>query len=170
MVANGEPGKASSPSSFASQIPLPPSPPHHSTIPPTPPTPPAKKKLNPFSREIPPAKPVPSELPPPMPLPSPARSASFAQHQSAHFAEMETVDEENPIPRLMTVINSFIPSLEDELPIQIGDTLRLIEEYQDGWALVQRIGRIDAPKGVVPRSCMTDRERVMPSFTPNRRL
>jgi hypothetical protein len=170
-MAHGE-RKFGSPSSspFASQIPLPPSPPHHSTLPPTPPTPPAHKKLNPFSREIPPAKPAPTELPPSMPLPSPARSASFAQHQSAHFAEMETVDEENSMPRLMNVVSSFTPSLEDELPIQIGDTVRLIEEYQDGWALVQRIGRIDAPKGVVPRTCITDRERIIPAFSPGRRL
>ncbi|KAK7019508.1 hypothetical protein R3P38DRAFT_2973894 [Favolaschia claudopus] len=162
--------KFGSPSSspFGTSIPLPPSPPHESTLPPTPPTPPAKKKLNPFSREFPPAKTAPSELPPP--IPSPARSASFAQHQSAHMSTMEKVDEETAMPRLMNVINSFIPTMEDELPIQIGDTLRLLEEYQDGWALVQRVGRIDAPSGVVPRTCITDRERVIPAYKPGRRL
>jgi hypothetical protein len=81
---------------------------------------------------------------------------------------MDTVTEE--MPRLMNVVNSFTPTLDDELPIQIGDTVRLIEEYQDGWALVQRIGRTDAPTGVVPRTCITDRERTLPSLTPNRRL
>ncbi|KAJ7264887.1 hypothetical protein B0H12DRAFT_1011510 [Mycena haematopus] len=70
----------------------------------------------------------------------------------------------------MDVVNAFTPTLEDELPIQPGDTVRLIEEYQDGWALVQRIGRIDAPKGVVPRTCITDRERIISSFNPGRRL
>ncbi|KAJ6526272.1 hypothetical protein DFH09DRAFT_170643 [Mycena vulgaris] len=165
MVTNGGPDRAAS---FASQIPLPPSPPHQSTLPPTPPTPPAKKK-NPFSREIPPAKPAPTDLPPQMPLPSPARSASFANHQTASLAQMETVDEE-AMPRLMTVVNSFTPTLEDELSIQIGEAVRVLEEYQDGWALVQRIGRIDAPKGVVPRSCITERERVIPTYTPGRRL
>ncbi|KAJ7154207.1 hypothetical protein C8R46DRAFT_447012 [Mycena filopes] len=167
MVANG--GKTNS---VASQIPLPPSPPHHSEIPPTPPTPPAKKSVkapNPFSREIPPAKPVPSELPPSMPLPSPARSASFAAHQSASFSQMDKVDEEN-MPRLMNVVETFTPSMEDELLIQIGETVRVLEEYQDGWALVQRIGRFDAPKGVVPRSCIAERERVIPVYTPGRRL
>ncbi|KAJ7436216.1 hypothetical protein FB451DRAFT_1417579 [Mycena latifolia] len=154
--------------SFASQIPLPPSPPHQSTLPPTPPTPPAKKKLNPFSREIPPVKPVPTELPPPMPIPSPARSASFANHQSASLTQME--NDEQLMPRLMTVVDSFTPTLDDELSIQIGEAVRILEEYQDGWALVQRIGRIDAPKGVVPRSCITERDRVIPTYTPGRRL
>ncbi|KAJ6531106.1 hypothetical protein B0H19DRAFT_967166 [Mycena capillaripes] len=70
----------------------------------------------------------------------------------------------------MNVINPFTPTLEDELPIQIGETVRILEEYQDGWALVQRLGRIDAPRGVVPRSCITDRERVMPAYNPGRRL
>ncbi|KAJ7766644.1 hypothetical protein B0H16DRAFT_1412512 [Mycena metata] len=162
MVAN-----VSKTASIASQIPLPPSPPHHSEIPPTPPTPPAKKALNPFSREIPSLKPMPSDLPPP--LPSPARSASFAVHQSASFSQMDKVDEES-MPRLMNVTNSFIPSMDDELLIQIGETVRVLEEYQDGWALVQRIGRIDAPKGVVPRSCITERERVVPVYNPGRRL
>jgi hypothetical protein len=78
---------------------------------------------------------------------------------------MQTVDEEHGVPRFMNVIGSFTPTMEDELPIQIGETVRILEEYQDGWALVQRIGRIDAPKGVVPRSCIADRERI-----PGRRL
>ncbi|KAJ6501922.1 hypothetical protein C8R45DRAFT_604958 [Mycena sanguinolenta] len=169
MVSNRQSGKTGSPSSspFASQIPLPPSPPHQSTLPPTPPTPPASKKLNPIS---PPAIPLPMELPPQAPLPSPARSASFAQHQSAHFAELEPINEANTMPRLMTVVNSFIPTLEDELSIQIGDTVRLIEEFHDGWALVQCIGVMDAPKGVVPRTCITDRERSSPTFNLGRRL
>ncbi|KAJ7137910.1 hypothetical protein C8R44DRAFT_728101 [Mycena epipterygia] len=167
MIANGGPDRVAS---YASQVPLPPSPPSQSTLPPTPPTPPAKKKINPFSREIPPAKPVPMDLPPQMPLPSPARSASFANHQSASLADMERVDEEQAMPRLMTVVNPFSPTLDDELPIQVGETVRILEEYQDGWALVQRIGRIDAPKGVVPRTCITDRERIIPTYTPGRRL
>jgi len=99
-----------------------------------------------------------------------ARSASFAQHQSVHFAELEPINEANAMPRLMTVVNSFIPTLEDELSIQIGDTVRLIEEFHDGWALVQRIGLMDAPKGVVPRTCITDRERSSPTFNLGRRL
>ncbi|KAJ7772945.1 hypothetical protein DFH07DRAFT_1057299 [Mycena maculata] len=157
--------------SSPSGVPLPPSPPHLSTLPPTPPTPPANKKLNPFSREIPAAKPEPTDFPPQMPLPSPARSASFATHQAASLAEMD--EEAMPPPRLMTVTTPFAPgpeSPEDELPISHGETVRILEEYQDGWALVQRVGRIDAPKGVVPRSCLTDRERIIPIYTPGRRL
>lgn len=152
------------PAIVVSQVPLPPSPPHQATLPPTPPTPPAKKKKNPFSREvIPPAKPAPRGLPPlPLPLPSPARSASFAVHQSAFF--LPTEQHEEQMPRLMNVISTFEPSLDDELPVQIGETVHVLDEYQDGWALVQRVGRMDAPKGVVPRDCLAERERIIPTL------
>ncbi|KAJ7633076.1 hypothetical protein FB45DRAFT_914317 [Roridomyces roridus] len=152
---------------LASQVPLPPSPPHKPTLPPTPPTPPAFKKtskLNPFSRDIPSAKPMPTELPPSLPLPSPARSASFAAHQDGILAQLEGPEEDMPAPaRLMVVSSPFTPSLDDELPITVGETLRVLEEFQDGWALCQRIGRIDAPKGVVPRTCLTEREKIIPA-------
>jgi len=146
------------------QVPLPPSPPHQAaTLPPTPPTPPIKKK-NPFSREgLPPAKPAPMGLPP-LPLPSPARSASFAVHQSASFSPTEQHEEEvHKMPRLMNVISTFAPTLDDELSVQIGETVHVLDEYQDGWALVQRIGH-DAPRGVVPRSCLAERERLIPTY------
>ncbi|KAJ6622902.1 hypothetical protein B0H10DRAFT_1787288 [Mycena sp. CBHHK59/15] len=70
----------------------------------------------------------------------------------------------------MTVVNAFTPTLDDELLIKVGETVRILEEYQDGWAFVQRVGRIDAPRGVVPRTCITERERVIPVHSPSRRL
>jgi len=63
----------------------------------------------------------------------------------------------------MTVAHPFEPSMDDELSIGLGETVRLLEEYEDEWCLVQRVGRIDAMKGVVPRFCLMERAEVIPS-------
>ncbi|KAF9069161.1 hypothetical protein BDP27DRAFT_1421348 [Rhodocollybia butyracea] len=113
----------------------------------------------------------------PEPLQSPARSASFANKQHRHSRSRsvsskhisgEISTKVTPSQarhsrsasdkiRLMSVINTFHPSLDDELPIKIGDSVLLIEEYHDGWCLVQHVGKIESPRGVVPRFCLVDR-------------
>jgi hypothetical protein len=119
----------------------------------------------------------------PGPLPSPARSASFdpkhrhsrSRSVSSRHVSGELVAKITPsqarhsrsgstseVVRLMTVINTFHPSLDDELHIQLGDCVRLIEEYHDGWATVQHVGRADSPRGVVPRFCLVDRTSAPP--------
>ncbi|KAJ4486277.1 hypothetical protein J3R30DRAFT_3697776 [Lentinula aciculospora] len=113
------------------------------------------------------------------PLPSPLRTTSFA-HQHKHSRSRsvsskhlsgEMVTKITPAQarrsrggsisekiRLMYVINTFHPSLDDELPIRIGDCVRLIEEYHDGWCLVQHASNAESPRGVVPRFCLVDRQ------------
>ena len=61
----------------------------------------------------------------------------------------------------MHVSTSFQPTREDELGVRAGETLRLLKEFEDEWCLVQRVGRPDAEKGVVPRFCLVDRPRVV---------
>lgn len=119
-----------------SRVPLPPTPPESAKrIPPTPPTPPATNK----SRALLPGPPL-------EPLPSPLRSTSFASQ----------MDKPNQIAgKEMTVANLFTPSMDDELAIAIGETVRLVEEYQDGWCLIQRLGE-DSQRGVVPHFCLMD--------------
>ncbi|KAF9556012.1 hypothetical protein CPC08DRAFT_599136, partial [Agrocybe pediades] len=53
----------------------------------------------------------------------------------------------------------YIPTLSDELRVQVGDTVRVLQEYQDGWCFAQYVGKADAPKGVVPLVCLEDRRR-----------
>jgi len=66
------------------------------------------------------------------------------------------------LPRLMNVVALFTPNLPDELHVKIGDTVRIIEEYQDGWCFAQFLGKRDAPKGVVPLTCLQERKRLVP--------
>ncbi|OAA67808.1 SH3 domain protein [Niveomyces insectorum RCEF 264] len=49
----------------------------------------------------------------------------------------------------------FKPSLEDELELRAGQLIRLLHEYDDGWALCIRLDR--SQQGVVPRTCLSTR-------------
>jgi hypothetical protein len=109
-------------------------------------------------------------LPPP-PLPSPARSESFNIPVILGTAPMsptsptEINPEAHDLPRMMTVVHTFEPTLTDELNIKVGDTVRMLEEYKDQWCLAQHIGSPDAPRGVVPRFCLQERKRIIPGLS-----
>ncbi|KAI0469580.1 hypothetical protein F4859DRAFT_516074 [Xylaria cf. heliscus] len=49
----------------------------------------------------------------------------------------------------------FKPSMEDELELQAGHLVRILHEYDDGWALCIRLDR--SKQGVVPRTCLSTR-------------
>lgn len=49
----------------------------------------------------------------------------------------------------------FKPTLEDEMELTAGDLVRLLHEYDDGWALCIRLDR--SQQGVVPRTCLSTR-------------
>jgi len=47
--------------------------------------------------------------------------------------------------------------MQDELPLTVGERLRVIEVFEDGWAMVERAGmsRGGMPeRGVVPVECL----------------
>ena len=115
----------------------------------------------------------------PMPVISPARSASFAPKDSplpspqtpphtppTNFtsgsaggqigsSHVEHDEEAALAPcRLMTVVARYTPNLPDELHVKLGDVVRVITEYKDGWCFAQLLGTIDAPKGVIPLVCL----------------
>ena len=96
----------------------------------------------------------------PSPVPSPRRTSSFMKE-----APTETNMKSKPslkgqkIPRKMLVEHTFIPSLADELSIKVGEVLTMLEEYEDEWCLVERIGSRSSERGVVPRFCLKERPR-----------
>lgn len=69
----------------------------------------------------------------------------------------------------MVVTCTFVPSLADELAIKVGETLRLVEEYEDEWCLVQRVGKPDAEKGVIPRFCLQERPEIVASLPKHKK-
>ncbi|KAH0583514.1 hypothetical protein H2248_009141 [Termitomyces sp. 'cryptogamus'] len=96
------------------------------------------------------------------------RSESFTPQDPFYPSSPDSDQPTQKLPRLMTVSASFTPTLDDELAIKLGDIVRMLEEYKDGWCFVQRVGRIDAPKGAVPRFCLQERRGVVP-IVPSRK-
>ncbi|KAF2445497.1 hypothetical protein P171DRAFT_266326 [Karstenula rhodostoma CBS 690.94] len=47
----------------------------------------------------------------------------------------------------------FVPSMGDELELRAGQLVRMLHEYDDGWALCVRLDR--SQQGVVPRTCLS---------------
>ena len=54
-------------------------------------------------------------------------------------------------PYSTTVVCTFIPSLPDELTISIGETLRVLTGYEDGWSLCMNSR---GKQGMVPNECL----------------
>ena len=57
----------------------------------------------------------------------------------------------------------FNHSMEDELTLRVGQLVRLVHEFDDGWALCVRLDR--SQQGVAPRSCLSSRP-VQPRSRP----
>lgn len=100
----------------------------------------------------------------PSPVPSPRRASSFGVNapmgndQQANLRSKPSVKGQK-LPRGMLVEHTFVPSLADELAIKVGETLRMLEEYEDEWCLVERLGSRSNERGVVPRFCLKERPR-----------
>jgi len=106
---------------------------------------------------------APKDLVLPSPPPTPA-SITFGLGSDGSQIGSSRVqhDQDVELPRLMNVVALFTPNLSDELYVRVGDTVRIIEEYKDGWCFAQFLGKDDAPKGVVPLACLRDSERLTP--------
>ncbi|KAG9020958.1 hypothetical protein FS842_006921, partial [Serendipita sp. 407] len=52
----------------------------------------------------------------------------------------------------LTVKRTFIPSLSDELSIQPGELVRVLVDYDDGWALCEKTATSE--RGVIPQVCL----------------
>jgi hypothetical protein len=59
----------------------------------------------------------------------------------------------------------FKPSMSDELELRAGQLVRMLHEYDDGWALCVRMDR--SQQGVVPRTCLS-KHPVKPRAGPPR--
>lgn len=74
--------------------------------------------------------------------PSPAPSTSDLDSAGSQIGSSRVEhDTEMKLPRLMSIVTLFTPNLPDELHVKIGDTIRIIEEYKDGWRFIQFSGR-----------------------------
>ena len=98
---------------------------------------------------------LPSPPSPPSPHTPPANFTSGSAGGQIGSSHVEHDEDVGPAPsRLMTVVARYAPKLPDELHVKLGDVVRVIAEYKDGWCFAQLLGTIDAPKGVVPLVCL----------------
>jgi hypothetical protein len=65
-------------------------------------------------------------------------------------------------PRHMNVVNDFFPTLPDELAVNVGEGVQLLDEYTDGWCMIRRVGSVQTETGVIPRCCLQDPPDVIP--------
>lgn len=118
------------------------------------------------------------------PLKTPTSSASSKKPPSHTRSSSSTdVGRSKRLPRLVTVVALFSPNplQHDEMHIKMGDTLRLSEEFKDGWCRVQRLGSggrrrsrsvsskaESLEEGVIPQFCVQDRPDFVSrhSFSP----
>ncbi|KAF9557161.1 hypothetical protein CPC08DRAFT_616638, partial [Agrocybe pediades] len=52
-----------------------------------------------------------------------------------------------------TVTSTFVPDLADEIPVRHGEQLRVLAQYDDGWALCTRLDG-SGEQGMVPLDCL----------------
>jgi len=60
-----------------------------------------------------------------------------------------------PLMLVFRVTMDFKPSMADELELRTGDLVRLMHEYDDGWALCSKMDR--SQQGVCPRTCLSQK-------------
>jgi len=72
-----------------------------------------------------------------------------------------------------------VPTLPDELAVTIGDSVKVIKVFDDGWALVEKMpgaGEVavmsegKAKRGLIPIDCMRAIGQDLPAFLNEKRV
>ena len=91
----------------------------------------------------------------PLPPPPPLRTGTPARSSTASLTLTPAIG--GPAVPLTNTTSqalvrcTFVPNLPDELSITTGETVRVLTEYDDGWALCQNS---HGDQGVVPLECL----------------
>jgi hypothetical protein len=72
------------------------------------------------------------------------------------FVDPVSVASPDPIGNIR---RPFFPQLQDELPVSIGDTVRILQSFDDGWALVEQIGSPNGERGFIPLECFLETDK-----------
>lgn len=81
-------------------------------------------------------------------FPSPSSAAAAATSQSPIYGPATARTLDQPIT---TVVSTFITTLPDELAITVGESIRVLAEYDDGWALCLNTR---GEQGMIPMECL----------------
>ena len=86
-----------------------------------------------------------------------------------------TIFAENEVIR-----RSFYPTRQDELTVNFGESVRILQTFDDGWAHVVKVpatgsdGNVDVPEGgtqgLIPIDCLREPGQDLPAFISAKRL
>ncbi|KAF9532887.1 hypothetical protein CPB83DRAFT_846548 [Crepidotus variabilis] len=96
---------------------------------------------NPISRSI------------PQPASTYNNESTYTSPSTPYSAGVYSPSTNGRSPYSATVNFTFLPTRDDELSIRFGDTLRVLAEYDDGWALCSKP---NGEQGMVPLECLSD--------------
>ena len=76
---------------------------------------------------------------------------------------------------IQVIRRPFIAKLQDELIVAVGDSVRIVETFDDGWAMVQKIPPLadkkgkaravdESDQGLIPIDCLREADQTLPEF------
>ncbi|EJF63211.1 hypothetical protein DICSQDRAFT_25521, partial [Dichomitus squalens LYAD-421 SS1] len=83
-------------------------------------------------------------------------SATTQDSTPAHFAPIEMVR------------RPFVPTVHDEIAVDVGDQVRVIRRFDDGWAVVENV--TTGVRGLIPIDCLRAVEEELPAFLAKKRI
>jgi len=111
-----------------------------------------------FNSDLPPSTPATPYLPPP----PGASLPNVSLDPFADSAKLESYD-------LEIIRRPFTHSLADELSVSVGDEVRVMKVFDDGWALVEMQG-ISLNSGLIPVDCLREAGQALPAFLAQKRV
>lgn len=69
-----------------------------------------------------------------------------------------------------TIRRPFVPTLHDELGVQPGDDVHIMQIFDDGWAFIEKFVDDTVQRGLIPIDCLRDADQSLPSFLADKRV
>lgn len=85
----------------------------------------------------------------------------FADPERPGFADVEVIR------------RPFQPSLDDELTVSLGDRVRLLQIFDDGWAFIEKLAGTEGERheqGLIPVDCLREASQALPTFLTEKRV
>jgi len=95
-----------------------------------------------------------------VPAPSSPSRPTQPQLPADPFADTNPFEDPSCVPSPIpdqnitgTVLRPFFPQLQDELQVDIGDTVCILQSFDDGWAFAEKLDASDGKQGFIPLEC-----------------
>ncbi|KAM6494550.1 hypothetical protein JOM56_010911 [Amanita muscaria] len=96
----------------------------------------------------------------------------FGDPVTLAYAAPENEAAASPAPPTFDDVESiqrpFIPTLPDELSVTVGESVRVIQTFDDGWAVAKEI--TDVVQGFIPIDCLRSSDQELPAFLAQKRV